>query len=216
MIYNRLRDRMPLGIDATLRYGLHIPPTKSITETRAAELEPLQHPQALRAAADTDRQPGPRLARGGGPPGQRRLPLLRPHARHRPSRLLRERERLRRLPRHARLRAAPVTTHVALLGHPVAAVALAADAERRLRRGAARLALLGLRRRGAARRGRGAADARVRRRERDDPAQAGGRRRLRRGRRRGGQHARLPRRAGASASTPTSRSSPGSGRRAPA
>jgi uncharacterized YceG family protein len=32
VIYNRLRDRMQLGIDATLRYGLHIPPTKSITE----------------------------------------------------------------------------------------------------------------------------------------------------------------------------------------
>jgi uncharacterized YceG family protein len=31
VIYNRLHNRMPLGIDATLRYGLHIPPTKSIT-----------------------------------------------------------------------------------------------------------------------------------------------------------------------------------------
>jgi peptidoglycan lytic transglycosylase G len=33
VIYNRLHDRMQLGIDATLRYGLHIPPTKSITES---------------------------------------------------------------------------------------------------------------------------------------------------------------------------------------
>jgi uncharacterized YceG family protein len=32
VIYNRLRTHMPLGIDATLRYGLHIPPTKSITQ----------------------------------------------------------------------------------------------------------------------------------------------------------------------------------------
>jgi uncharacterized YceG family protein len=32
VIYNRLRDHMQLGIDATLRYGLHIPPTQSITE----------------------------------------------------------------------------------------------------------------------------------------------------------------------------------------
>ena len=31
VIYNRLHKRMPLGIDATLRYGLNIPPTQSIT-----------------------------------------------------------------------------------------------------------------------------------------------------------------------------------------
>ena len=35
MIYNRLHDRMPLGIDATLRYGLDIPPTK---RSRRAQL----------------------------------------------------------------------------------------------------------------------------------------------------------------------------------
>jgi UPF0755 protein len=34
VIYNRLHARMPLGIDATLRYGLHIPPTKSIRESQ--------------------------------------------------------------------------------------------------------------------------------------------------------------------------------------
>ncbi len=34
VIYNRLHARMPLGIDATLRYGLHIPPTKSILESQ--------------------------------------------------------------------------------------------------------------------------------------------------------------------------------------
>jgi peptidoglycan lytic transglycosylase G len=33
VIYNRLRDHMPLGIDATLRYGLHIPPTQSLTQS---------------------------------------------------------------------------------------------------------------------------------------------------------------------------------------
>jgi UPF0755 protein len=33
VIYNRLKARMPLGIDATLRYGLHIPPTQPITES---------------------------------------------------------------------------------------------------------------------------------------------------------------------------------------
>jgi uncharacterized YceG family protein len=40
VIYNRLRDRIPLGIDATLRYGLHIPPTQSITETELASNNP--------------------------------------------------------------------------------------------------------------------------------------------------------------------------------
>ncbi len=36
VIYNRLHDRMALQIDATLRYGLHIPPTESI---RLSQLE---------------------------------------------------------------------------------------------------------------------------------------------------------------------------------
>ena len=34
VIYNRLHDRMQLGIDATLRYGLHIPPTESIHQSQ--------------------------------------------------------------------------------------------------------------------------------------------------------------------------------------
>jgi uncharacterized YceG family protein len=33
VIYNRLHLHMALGIDATLRYGLHIPPTQSLTES---------------------------------------------------------------------------------------------------------------------------------------------------------------------------------------
>jgi len=40
VIYNRLRDRMPLGIDATLRYGLHIPPTQSILESQLQSSSP--------------------------------------------------------------------------------------------------------------------------------------------------------------------------------
>jgi UPF0755 protein len=34
VIYNRLHERMPLGIDATLRYGLHIPATQSIRQSQ--------------------------------------------------------------------------------------------------------------------------------------------------------------------------------------
>jgi uncharacterized YceG family protein len=40
VIYNRLHARMPLGIDATLRYGLHIPPTESIHESQLASNSP--------------------------------------------------------------------------------------------------------------------------------------------------------------------------------
>jgi uncharacterized YceG family protein len=40
VIYNRLHDRMTLGIDATLRYGLHIPPTQSITNSELASSNP--------------------------------------------------------------------------------------------------------------------------------------------------------------------------------
>jgi UPF0755 protein len=34
VIYNRLKRQMPLGIDATLRYGLNIPPTKAIRRSQ--------------------------------------------------------------------------------------------------------------------------------------------------------------------------------------
>ena len=40
VIYNRLHAGMPLGIDATLRYGLDIPPTKSITKADLASNSP--------------------------------------------------------------------------------------------------------------------------------------------------------------------------------
>ena len=34
VIYNRLKRRLPLGIDATIRYGLDIPPTKAIRQSQ--------------------------------------------------------------------------------------------------------------------------------------------------------------------------------------
>ncbi|MFL5954961.1 MAG: endolytic transglycosylase MltG [Gaiellaceae bacterium] len=40
VIYNRLHERMPLGIDATLRYGLHIPPTESIHQSQLESNSP--------------------------------------------------------------------------------------------------------------------------------------------------------------------------------
>jgi UPF0755 protein len=40
VIYNRLRNEMPLGIDATLRYGLNIPGTESLTKAAIASDSP--------------------------------------------------------------------------------------------------------------------------------------------------------------------------------
>jgi uncharacterized YceG family protein len=40
VIYNRLHAQMPLGIDATLRYGLHIAPTQSILESQLQSSNP--------------------------------------------------------------------------------------------------------------------------------------------------------------------------------
>jgi UPF0755 protein len=40
VIYNRLHLKMPLGIDATLRYGLKIPATKSLTKAAIASDNP--------------------------------------------------------------------------------------------------------------------------------------------------------------------------------
>ena len=40
VIYNRLHLRMPLGIDTTIRYGLDVPGTKSLTKTELASSNP--------------------------------------------------------------------------------------------------------------------------------------------------------------------------------
>ena len=40
VIYNRLHAHMPLGIDATLRYGLNIPPDRSILESQLQSTSP--------------------------------------------------------------------------------------------------------------------------------------------------------------------------------
>jgi uncharacterized YceG family protein len=40
VIYNRLHDHVPIGIDAALRYGLDIPPTQSITQSELQSNSP--------------------------------------------------------------------------------------------------------------------------------------------------------------------------------
>jgi UPF0755 protein len=40
VIYNRLHRRMPLGIDATIRYALGVPPTKSLTRSQLRSRTP--------------------------------------------------------------------------------------------------------------------------------------------------------------------------------
>ena len=40
VIYNRLKAGMPLGIDATIRYGLHVPGTESLHESQLASDSP--------------------------------------------------------------------------------------------------------------------------------------------------------------------------------
>jgi UPF0755 protein len=40
VIYNRLHEHMPLQIDATTRYGLHIPPTQSLTNSELLSSNP--------------------------------------------------------------------------------------------------------------------------------------------------------------------------------
>jgi len=40
VIYNRLHAGLPLGIDATIRYGFHIPPTKAILQSQLDSLSP--------------------------------------------------------------------------------------------------------------------------------------------------------------------------------
>ena len=140
VIYNRLHARMPLGIDATLRYGLHIPPTQSILQSQLDSDNPYNSRKRRRPAADADREPRPRLDPGGGAPGEGRLPLLRAQAGQGAPLLHRERHRVRAVRVRARLRLLRAT-HVAPARASGRALALAAHAERGVRGARARLAL---------------------------------------------------------------------------
>ena len=90
VIYNRLHAHMPLGIDATLRYGLNIPPTQVDPAVAARQQQPVQLAQAPGPPADADREPGTRVDPGRGASGEGQLPLLRPQAGPRPPFLHRE------------------------------------------------------------------------------------------------------------------------------
>jgi UPF0755 protein len=53
VIYNRLRERMPLGIDATIRYALDVPPTESLRVSH------LRHPTPYNTRIHRGLPPGP-------------------------------------------------------------------------------------------------------------------------------------------------------------
>ena len=118
VIYNRLHQQMALGIDATLRYGLDIPPTESITRVAAAEL----HRRTTRATGRACRR---RRSRTRASPRSRRPRIRRrwTTSTSRASRITcttsspRARDGFDPVPRRERLRSD--TRHVALLGHPV-------------------------------------------------------------------------------------------------
>ena len=75
VIYNRLAQDEPLGIDATTRY-YEKKWDGSTARVRAGGRQPVQHAAQRRPAADADRGARPRLAEGGGQAGEHRLPLL--------------------------------------------------------------------------------------------------------------------------------------------
>jgi UPF0755 protein len=70
VIYNRLRARMPLGIDATLRYGLHIPPTESIRESQLASGNPYNTRRFLGLPPTPIANPGLASIRAAAHPAQ--------------------------------------------------------------------------------------------------------------------------------------------------
>ena len=79
VIYNRLHEGMPLGIDATIRFATGNY-SRAADRIAAGGRLPLQHPHQPGPAAGADRQPRPGRDRSRRPSGQDRLPLLRQQA----------------------------------------------------------------------------------------------------------------------------------------
>ena len=219
VIYNRLREGIPLGIDATLRFetGNWDRPLR-VSQLQAAT--PYNTRVNLGLAARPDRQPGAGLHPGGGRSRAHQVPLLRGEAvRRGPARLRGHRRRapaqrggLRPGPREEQRQLARrlLMPLAGVLGHPVGHSRSPAMMNAAFARARPRLAL-----REAAgaprplrRHGEGTARLRLPRRQRDHPAQGGrpgaGRRgERRRGRHRRGQHAHVRERRASGRTTPT-------------
>ena len=81
VIYNRLHEGMPLGIDATIRFATGNY-AKPLTESQLASRLALQHAHQHRPAAGPDQQPRPGSDRSRRAPGQDQVPLLRQRPEH--------------------------------------------------------------------------------------------------------------------------------------
>ena len=146
VIYNRLHLRMPLGIDAALRYALDIPPHRVDSRVAAPATRPVQLRLHTGLPPTPINNPGLASIRAAAHPAKVDYLYFVAKARQAPPLLHGERDRVPAVPLRARLRLL-ADAHVALLGQPGRAVAVAAHAERGVRRARARLALRRLRRR---------------------------------------------------------------------
>ena len=80
VIYNRLKAGMPLGIDATIRYGLDVPGTEALRVSQLESDNPYNTRNRTGLPPTPIANPGPRLDAGRRAPGEGRLPLLRAQA----------------------------------------------------------------------------------------------------------------------------------------
>jgi hypothetical protein len=79
VVYNRLHARMPLQLDATIRYGLDIPPTESLHESQLHDSNPYNTRVHTGLPPTPIANPG-LVDPGGRTSGEGRLPLLCPQA----------------------------------------------------------------------------------------------------------------------------------------
>ena len=201
VIYNRLKAGMPLGIDATIRYGLDVPGTEALRVSQLESDNPYNTRNRQGLPPTPIANPGLASMQAAAHPAKVELPLLRPQAGQGAPLLHGERVGVLRQGLRVRLRLRVIggtTQLVGLLRDPK----VDSLSPRMQNAAFAALALdyayvpLGVAARAARAGGARPRRARLRRRERDDAAQAGGRRALRRGRgrRRVREHARDPRR----------------------